>query len=131
MTRTILVAAVLSSGCMLQQSQESAGRMEYLYEGPMSDEGRRCVKGCEQTKGHCRSSAEMGTQDNYKRCEEQAVDAYETCQMRTTSLSERRQCYRGSCPVSPDYADCEDRYRACFEGCGGRVWSRQVCEGNC
>jgi len=120
------------AGCIIVETTTVRRyRTDYMYEGPITEEGQVCVVRCENRKERCRNAAESGTADHYKQCEEQAQDEYETCAMRTTSFSERRLCYRKSCPVAADYINCESSYRACFEGCGGLVWSRQVCEANC
>jgi hypothetical protein len=126
-----LLALVLG-GCVGPAPIDSpTARTEYLFQGPDSDEGQRCIRGCDTSKDRCRTAADRGTEDNYRRCDEQAEGEYDACVGRTTSFSEKRQCYRKSCPASPDYAACETSYRACFEGCGGQVWSRRVCDGPC
>ncbi len=133
--RHIVICTVLLpwlAGCAL--SEPASGpqyRTEYLYEGPATEEGQACVVRCERVKERCRLTAQTGSADRYKLCEEQAQDEYESCAMRTTSFSERRLCFRKACPVSPDYVSCETPYQACFGNCGGLVWSRRVCEANC
>ncbi len=126
-----LTVAALAGCAGFQSPTAPRYRTDHLYEGPASDEGQRCVRRCEKNKEYCRQVAERGTQDEYLKCDEEAQDEYENCTMRTTSFSEKRQCYRKSCPVGADYVNCESGYRNCFEGCGGQVWSRQVCEENC
>lgn len=128
----MVVAVAALAGCAASAPPEGPRlRTDYLFEVPDAAEARQCVAGCEKNRERCGGSAQRSAQDQHSLCEEQAQDEYDTCTMRTTSSSERRQCYRKSCPVAADYINCEAGYRACFEACGGRVWTRQTCEANC
>lgn len=134
MTIRILVslATLMLGGCAaLGPDGAPATRSEYLYAAPPSPEGQRCVSVCDRRKAQCQAVAENDSANGHQRCEQQAQDEYENCAMRTTSFSEKRQCYRKTCPVTVSDANCDSAYRHCFESCGGTVWSRQVCEGPC
>lgn len=128
----VWVALMGLTGCaMLGSPPPPQLRTDYLYEVPDAPEARLCVSSCDKNRERCEGGAKQGAQDQHRLCEDQAQDEYENCMMRTTSFSEKRQCYRKSCAVSADYMNCEVRYRGCFEECGGRVWTRETCEANC
>ena len=135
MKRIALCAALLAwqPGCSLLERPANPPQYhtDYMYEAPDTEEGQVCVIRCEKVKAQCRTTVKVGVGDRYRQCEEQAQHEYEGCAARTTAFSERRLCYRKACPVSADYEGCETPYQACFEACGGRVWTRRACEANC
>ena len=130
-----VVAGLLAAGLLGCRALERAGgqqvKTEYLLESPNTAEGQRCMASCEQRRNYCRQKSDLGYADTYKQCEEQAKNDYDNCVGRTTSFSEKSACYRKACPVAADYINCEATFRGCFEGCGGKVWTREVCEARC
>ena len=130
-----LVAGLVVLGLVGCRALERAAgpdvRTEFLLEAPITPDGQRCTANCEQRRAYCRQKSDLGYADTHKQCEEQARNDYDNCVGRTTSFSEKSACYRKSCPVSASYISCEATFRGCFEGCGGKVWSREVCEKGC
>jgi hypothetical protein len=129
---TIGVLAALLTACIVVDAPRGPTyRLDYLFSPPVTAEGRRCAAACENTKTYCQTAAHKDGAKQHHSCERQAANEYDNCVGRTTSFSEKQACYRKTCPVSPDYVNCESTFRSCFEGCGGQVWSRTVCDTNC
>ena len=127
----VALAALLAACVAAEQARGPTYKVEHLFKPPASEEGQRCVAGCDKNRVRCETAAQEGGVDRRRACEQQAADEHELCVGRTTSTSEKNACYRKSCPVGRDYVNCEASFRSCFEGCGGQVWSRTVCEANC
>jgi hypothetical protein len=93
---------------------------EYSFIPPTNEQGRACVFQCENGKLQCAQIEDM----RKERCDDRAEHEYYRCQDRG-----EKYCYRESC--SADYENCESRYRGCFQSCGGKVESKQVCTAFC
>lgn len=93
------------------------------------------------------AEAEAARRD-YDECSKRVQAEYEQCQAGArTSSGKSGNCYRpvcvvnGNLTVSPaaakpeggdnDSAACTRIFNACFVSCGGRIQSRQRCEGSC
>ncbi|MGQ0587741.1 MAG: hypothetical protein ACT4PK_11170 [Gammaproteobacteria bacterium] len=127
----LLIAATLAACIVTEAPRGGLYRLDYLFQPPVTEEGRRCATACRKRQDSCRESTARGGVDELRRCEERADSEYQSCATRTTSFSEKSACYRKSCPVGVDYINCGISYRSCFEACGGQVWVRTVCETNC
>lgn len=106
----------------------------YSYTPPTNDKGRSCVFQCENSKLQCEQLEDMRNE----RCQLQADRDYDRCESRKrytyksngkSECIENCFCYRQSCTVN--YENCENRYRACYKICGGKVDSETVCVSNC
>ena len=125
MKQTWLLMALFLGGCAAEY------RTVYRLDPPASDTGHACVAACEHSQASCRGRAETGAAGNYQRCVEQSDSYYAQCQSSTTSMQEKKLCYRPVCAAAPSADDCETAYRSCFADCGGQIWSRQECVKNC
>lgn len=93
------------------------------------------------------AEAEAARRD-YDECSKRVQAEFEQCQAGArTSSGQRSSCYRPVCVVKGnpseaadavnsrggenDAAACTRMFNACFEHCGGRIESRQLCEGRC
>jgi hypothetical protein len=100
----------------------------YTFSPPRSGEGRNCTYQCEHSKQQCREIEEMRAQ----RCEEHSRWETERCQRDLERRGKKEHWYScGGDSCSADYDRCESSYRSCYESCGGRVNSEEVCTMNC
>ncbi len=117
--RALLWAAMLTAMLMLA----GCGPMyetQYSFVPPENESARACIFQCENGKLQCHQLEEMKEEN----CENRADRDYYRCKDRG-----EKYCYRESCSV--DYERCEGQYRSCYQACGGRVESRQVCVAFC
>lgn len=112
----------------------------YTFIPPTSAEGRQCVAGCRAEAAACTQSCERRERLCLNDAESRAMRDY---QIELGDPPDRRRS--GSYRTYFDYADqyravcraggcrerCDSAYRACFEACGGRVTTQQVCTANC
>ncbi|GEM_PF-704156 len=127
-SRLILTSAIVFLGT----SAIGCGPMydtRYTMIPPSSSSGRVCIVQCENSKYQCEELEEL----RKERCEERAESEYNRCEWQTRRSEGRQpkwyECSRDSC--SADSGKCEQRYRSCYESCGGRVSSETVCVANC
>ena len=124
---------------------------------PETEQGRICVAQCQGTEEICRARedteaarcevrAEREADRNRRQCERRVdrklrlclaaarnVDDQNACHFKHgADASERIHCDRGSYKqCRPDYGRCQQRFEACYIGCGGQVSKRKVCVANC
>ncbi|HMO01741.1 MAG TPA: hypothetical protein PKD37_02570 [Oligoflexia bacterium] len=101
---------------------------KYTYIPPKSASGASCVANCSITQSQCEDMERM----RYQTCEERAQMNYDSCVLSHRLTGEKEKwydCWRDSC--SMDLEKCAERYRICYQSCGGRVLGETVCTANC
>jgi len=119
----LLVVSFSLSGCGPVYSTH------YTYSPPDDPHGKACVFQCENSKLQCQQIKDMEAMQ----CRDQAELRYRDCQRRNDRRREgekRDNCYRTYCS-SANYEQCEERYRACYQICGGEVVGEEVCTAFC
>lgn len=92
------------------------------------------------------ADAEQAKRD-YDECSKRVQAEFENCQTGARTSNRRGTCYRPVCVVQPgalpvsgstpsaptsnDEQACARIFRGCFERCGGKIETREVCEGAC
>ena len=101
----------------------------YSYVPPGNPQGQTCVFQCENIKMQCEQLELMKAENcrNRARLDEDRCKDNIRRQGREPKPSECSQV--DFC--SADYDHCEERYRQCYQNCGGRVHAEQVCVFNC
>ena len=108
----------------------------YDFTPPRSFEGRQCINVCQMTQQQCEAnetmrheSCEARTEAAYDRCESRKIYRYDHEKGKTKCV-ENCSCWKESCD-EPDLELCQQRYRECYENCGGRVDAYTRCVANC
>lgn len=112
---SLILVAVLLVGC------GPIYNTQYNYQPPKSQVGVMCVATCEANRGTCRQMQDIQKEN----CEERADRDYHWC----LKHKDPKDCYRQSC--FSDYTVCDDQYRSCYQGCGGKITATQVCVAFC
>ena len=110
-------------------------KTNYTYIPPENEEGKSCIFQCDNTKLQCYQLEDM----RYQRCLDRADRDYYRCEANRRYVynykKKRRECrhncycFRSSCSQTREV--CDDRYRTCYQTCGGSVTSETVCVSNC
>ena len=107
---------------------------DYSFIPPTTEHGQMCVFQCDNSKIQCEQLEEM----RYQNCLDRADRDYHSCEMTKRYgynkngewvCQENCYCFRSSCSL--DESKCHERYRACYQTCGGKVESRTYCVSNC
>ncbi len=119
----VLSASVLMFGC------GPVFRTNYTYTPPESSHGRACVYSCDTTKVNCEHLERMREEN----CDERARLEKERCE-RDFELRGKKpkwsDCWSSSsCSANLDH--CHQLYVSCYQSCGGKVRSEEVCVSNC
>jgi hypothetical protein len=107
-----VLAALLIAGCTT---------VRYEYQPPSSDTGRLCVTQCQGIREVCRGNEINRAQAERYACEQRSEMAYRGCYRNARSPDEARRCYRPACNIPDTQWRCDERFRQCFEGCGGVI----------
>ncbi|MDC0358915.1 hypothetical protein OAO01_08870 [Oligoflexia bacterium] len=109
-------------------------RTDYAYIPPTSAQGKTCIFQCENTKIQCIQLEEM----RYERCLDRADREYDRCERNKRygynkkgewECQDNCYCFRSSCTLNE--SRCEERYRSCYQTCGGKVEGNTYCVSNC
>jgi len=103
----------------------------YDFRPPATYEGKMCVMRCGHERTQCRSNKEQ----QYTNCEhhnrmvalefERCLASGATNCYSASAPPCERPCLGGTCGVD----QCEMEYRFCYQSCGGKVVSREICSG--
>lgn len=104
--------------------------VQYQFLPPQDSEGQVCALQCVGDNKACLRKAESAAQDQRRRCELEAAQDYDLCNLRPAADGQAR-CERQRCEMAAETAECDAPYRACFEGCGGFIEARHVCTSGC
>ncbi|MCB0317712.1 MAG: hypothetical protein KDD56_03080 [Bdellovibrionales bacterium] len=109
-------------------------KTDYSFTAPTTQSGKTCVFQCENTKLQCVQLEEM----RYERCLDRADREYDRCERNKrykykangdVECVSNCYCYRSSCSINED--SCDERYRSCYQACGGKVKATTYCVSNC
>ncbi|MDD3609580.1 MAG: hypothetical protein PHI49_07490 [Halothiobacillaceae bacterium] len=107
-------------------------RTEYRYTPPQDMAGKQCINQCGSIREMCRSTAENRAAQERASCQQNASIRYAACVATAKDDSARRACNPNAyCNREADTSHCEREYRQCYQGCGGKIDSYQVCEFGC
>lgn len=106
---------------------------EYRYTPPADDRGRACAMQCNAQQTQCKTNAGLAAENERLLCELESREDFYSCQKRAKDDAARAQCERSTCSRDDDegVAACENDFRTCFQTCGGKIDSFQVCTFNC
>ena len=102
----------------------------YDFTPPSTSAGRGCIDECGRSKSYC----EDAERDRVDYCEEHQQRLMDQCNDRILREKNRApkwtECGKTeSCTA--DNEKCENRYRVCYQACGGTVTSKQECVAFC
>ncbi|MFN4262620.1 MAG: hypothetical protein ACK4IT_03100 [Thioalkalivibrionaceae bacterium] len=123
----LTVVALMLAGCGPIYSTE------YRYTPPAGEQARFCVAQCMNTRELCRISAEQRAALRAAECRSEADRTYAQCLASAGTDEARSRCRprTASCSSSVQSERCDADYRVCYQTCGGKVESQQVCTFNC
>ena len=122
----LLAMSLVLSGCGPVYSTQ------YRYTPPLDANGKMCVNQCANTREMCRVMEESRASQEQSQCQQNATMRYALCLSNAKTDQARSQCNSSSyCSRSVNTERCEGAYRQCFQNCGGRVDSFQVCDFGC
>src|SRR5262249_46185968 len=102
---------------------------EYIFTPPDGSTGNFCISQCEESKFQCEDLENMRNE----RCEEESRYQEERCRDRVWADKGREpkwyECGGNSCTA--DTERCDERYRGCYQACGGKVETVTRCVANC
>jgi len=105
---------------------------QYRYTPPVDSNGKMCVNQCASSRDLCRQLEESRASQEQAQCQQNATMRYALCLSNAKTDQARSQCNSSSyCSRSANTERCEGSYRQCFQNCGGRVDSFQVCDFGC
>jgi hypothetical protein len=105
---------------------------QYRYTPPVDANGKMCVSQCGNTREMCRATEEARASQEQAQCQQNASMRYALCLSNAKTDQARSQCNSSSyCSRSANTERCETYYRECFQNCGGKIDSFQVCDFGC
>ena len=100
----------------------------YSLVPPESATGRACIFQCETSQSQCEQIQDL----EKDRCEDQSQRDQEQCEWEYRRQGKKPKWYEcGSTSCTSDYTQCEERFRRCYQTCGGTVSSENVCVYGC
>lgn len=110
----VFILLVLLAGCSFTR---------YEYHAPTTEGGLQCVAQCATTAEMCSSNENFRAQNEAFACEQRNRWYYQQCLRRARSKDEARGCGLGlpMCWANANTYRCNEYYRSCFVGCGGRI----------
>lgn len=101
----------------------------YSYSPPHDPQGQSCIFQCENMKMQCEQLEMMKAENcnNRNRIEQDRCRDNIRRQGREPKSSECS--FYASCTT--DTERCDAQYRICYQNCGGKVYSEEVCVFNC
>jgi len=105
---------------------------QYRYTPPLDTNGKMCVNQCASSRDLCRQLEESRASQEQAQCQQNATMRYALCLSNAKTDQARSQCNSSSyCSRSANTERCEESYRQCFQNCGGKIDSFQVCDFGC
>jgi len=105
---------------------------QYRYTPPLDINGKMCVNQCASSRDLCRQLEESRASQEQAQCQQNATMRYALCLSSAKTDQARSQCNSSSyCSRSANTERCEESYRQCFQNCGGKIDSFQVCDFGC
>lgn len=97
--------------------------VRYEYQAPVSEAGLQCVAQCANLREMCSANESYRAQNEAYACEQRNRWNYQQCLRRARNKDEARGCGLGQpmCWANANTYRCDEYYRSCFVGCGGRV----------
>lgn len=124
----LLALSLTLSGCGPVYSTQ------YRYTAPLDMNGKMCVNQCSSTRDMCRMMQESRAAQEQSQCQQNATMRYSMCLSNAKTDQARKDCERNNysyCSRSANTERCEESYRQCFQNCGGKIDSFQVCDFGC
>ncbi len=104
----------------------------YRYTPPVDSGGKMCANQCISNRDQCRQFAESRASQEQAQCEQNATMRFALCLASARTDQARSRCSPNDyCPRFVYSEHCEDSYRQCFQNCGGKIDSFQVCDFGC
>jgi hypothetical protein len=123
---SLLALSLALSGCGPIYSTQ------YRYTPPLDTNGKMCVNQCASSRDLCRQLEESRASQEQAQCQQNATMRYALCLSNAKTDQARSQCNSSSyCSRSANTERCEESYRQCFQNCGGKIDSFQVCDFGC
>jgi hypothetical protein len=99
-------------------------RTDYTLEPPDTEHGRMCIMQCAQKRSECKNELESDLKDCRHR-NEMAALKLENC-----LAAGAAPCLDTTepCP-EPNFDQCNEEYRYCYQSCGGTVIPQVTCAG--
>lgn len=111
----------------------------YSYTPPDTPGGRLCTGQCQEARDYCREGCDLSQRACFNKMQAQALQDYDQytrdqfASHQTIELSPHDFEYSARCDgvqKSCD-GDCEDRYRMCYQNCGGKAEKSSSCRFLC
>lgn len=96
----------------------------YRMMPPVSETGRLCVTQCAGNREVCMGREQQNSRDDRRECERREEREFRHCMNKADGRRDReKKCERerNYCGSTANTGRCEEAYRACYRGCGGRV----------
>jgi hypothetical protein len=123
---SLLALSLALSGCGPIYSTQ------YRYTPPLDTNGKMCINQCASSRDLCRQLEESRASQEQAQCQQNATMRYALCLSNAKTDQARSQCNSSSyCSRSANTERCEESYRQCFQNCGGKIDSFQVCDFGC
>lgn len=108
------IVIVLLAGCSF---------VRYEYHSPATEAGRQCTVQCAAVREMCISNENYRSQIDKAACEQRNRWNYQQCVRRADDKEDAKACGRAQpmCWSNTNTFRCDENYRACYVGCGGRV----------
>ncbi len=101
----------------------------YHYTPPKNPQGMSCIFQCDNMKMQCEQFEMMRVEN----CMNQARLEQYRCQ--DNIRRQNREPKKSECPLiiscSQNMERCDEKYRICYQNCGGQVHAEQICVFNC
>lgn len=108
----------------------------YDYTPPKSATGKQCITTCRLVLETCKGNVN----NSYQACLTRSSNEQRACESNRRYEWNKKSkdyecvynCYCSGeyCP-DPDFSECEEDYRICYQDCGGRVVGSSRCVANC
>jgi hypothetical protein len=97
--------------------------IRYEYQPPSSEAGLQCVTQCAHIREMCVTNESYRAQNDASACEQRNRWNYQQCLRRARNKDEASRCGLGQqmCWANANTYRCDEYYRTCFTGCGGRI----------
>ena len=99
----------------------------YEFVPPATESGRLCVTQCAAVRESCMANAQAQATREYERCERSNDQEFTRCLILADTKEKKAACEKRRRYFGEYVNDepCEERYRSCFQVCGGRVIERE------
>lgn len=99
----------------------------YEFVPPTTEAGRLCVTQCAAVRESCVANAQAQANREFERCERASDQEFTRCLILADTKEKKAACdkRRRYCGEFVNDEPCEERYRSCFQVCGGRVIEKE------